>query len=179
VEEIELRALAYQKEYPGITYIECDLDQLNDYDFVRQMFQTLGLVPTRDLQDTVGRPLNKRSECPRLSMDELLALPDYPSADRLAPGDRDALVADMVAYLHRHKAREIAAMRPDYAMGGTLGVDAIRIVTHAEKELEEAFQRSLLFTETEVILISEFLRSVAPYDVYLLDFCDSRRQDRG
>jgi hypothetical protein len=96
---------------------------------------------------------------PRLSLEELLAPPKYPGADDLPPRERDALVADMIAYLHEHKAQEIA-----HAQGISLFPAAAHIVTSAEKELEDRFRCSLMFTEMEWIIIFEFLHSIAPRD---------------
>jgi hypothetical protein len=103
-------------------------------------------------------------------LEELLAPPKYPSADTLAPLQRDKLVTNMVTYLHKHKADEIAALEPDYAMGGSLAIPAIGIVAWAEQELEEAFQYMLRFTEMEWILCSEFFYSVSPNDLMFVAF---------
>ena len=168
VEEVTLRADAYKKQFPNIAYFECDLDQLNDFDFVRQMFDLFGLLPGPDLKATVGRVLNPRDEWPKLPLDVLLAPPRYPSADGLEVSERDALVSRMVTYLREHKAEEIAALQPDPIMGGTLAFGLTDIFSHAERELEEAFQVSLMFTETEWILISEFLYAINPKDFMFL-----------
>jgi hypothetical protein len=46
VEEVSRRAEEYKRRFPKITYVECDLEQLNDYDFVVQMFEAFGLQPS-------------------------------------------------------------------------------------------------------------------------------------
>lgn len=172
VQEIQLRGQAYKKRFPRITYFECDLEQLNDYDFVCHMFETFGLVPSAGLEEAVGRVFNPRQEWPKRAVADMLSQPRYPAADSLEPEQRDALLAAMVAYLHRHKATAIAQMKPDRAIGGTLYTDAVHIVAQAERELEEAFGYALMFTETEVVLMFEFLRSIAPSDLF---FVSARR----
>jgi hypothetical protein len=168
VEEVERRAQAYQKHFPGITYAECDLDQLNDPGFVRQLFVHFGLTPSPQLDSVVGRRLNARSEWPPATLAELRAPPVYPLADDLSPAERDTLIAEMVAYLHTHKQRQIRRLSPDMAMGASLFAPATRIVSYVERELEEAFHVSLPFTETEMILTHEFLYSLAPRDLMLI-----------
>jgi hypothetical protein len=167
VEEVERRAQAYKAQFPDITYLECDLDQLNDLRFVREMFDRFGLLPSPRLDGTVGKPLNARTEWPAVSLEELLAPPSHPSADSLPAPQRDRLVAEMVAYLKARKQAELREMAPDPAMGGSFYVDATSIVARAERELEEAFDTSLRFTETEMVLTHELLHSVAPRDLLL------------
>jgi hypothetical protein len=159
IEETNLRAQAYRKQFPRIKYVECDLEQLNDYDFVVEMFEQFDLTPTVALKDAVGETTNQMSWWPRLSLEELLAPPRYPSADDLPPEERDTLIADMIAYLHEHKAQEIA-----HAQGLSLFPAAAHIVTAAETELEDTFRYSLMLTEMEWILIFEFLHAIAPQD---------------
>jgi hypothetical protein len=159
VQETNLRAQAYQKQFPRIKYVECDLEQLNDYDFVVEMFEQFALTPTSALKDAVGETTNQMAWWPRLSLEELLAPSRYPGADDLPPGERDALIANMIAYLHEHRTPEIA-----HAQGISLFPAAAHIVTAAEKELEETFRYSLMFTEMEWTLIFEFLHAIAPQD---------------
>lgn len=167
VEEVEQRAQAYRDRFPDISYLECDLAQLNDRSFVDEMFDRLDLIPSPRLDDTVGRPLNARAEWPPASLEELLAPPSRPSADGLPAPERDRLVAEMAAYLKARKQQELRAMTPDPAMGGSLYADSTSIVARAERELEEAFDVSLRFTDTEMILAHELLHSVAPRDLIL------------
>jgi hypothetical protein len=61
VEEIERRAQAYKSRFPEITYLECDLEQLNDRRFVGEIFERFGLVPSPRLDETVGKPPPRRS----------------------------------------------------------------------------------------------------------------------
>ena len=168
VEETYLRAEEYKRMFPKIRYIECELEQLNNYDFVVGMFSFLDLVPTPALQDAVGRVLNVRNEWPKLPVEELLIAPKYPSADGLEEIARDALITKMVNYLQEKKANEIAKAQPDLAMGGSLAMEANRIVAFSEKELEEVFKYSLIFTETERILIWEFLHTIHSSDLLLI-----------
>jgi len=168
VEETYLRAEEYKRMFPKIRYIECELEQLNNYDFVVEMFSLLGLVPTPTLPDAVGRVLNVRNEWPKLPLEELLAAPKYPSADGLEEITRDALITKMVNYLQENKANEIATAQPDLAMGGSLAMEANRIIAYSETELEELFKYSLMFTETEGILIWEFLRTINSSDLLLI-----------
>ena len=170
VEETYLRAEEYKKMFPKIRYVECDLEQLNNYNFVVKMFGTLGLAPTPLLKEAVGKVFNVRNTWSQLPLEELLAVPNYPSADSLEDRERDALIAQMVKYLQEKKADEIAKAQPDYAMGGSLAMEANRIVADAERELEETFKYSLMFTETEIILIWELLHTISPQDLMLM-FC--------
>jgi hypothetical protein len=167
VEEVECRARAYRDRFPGIAYLECDLEQLNDRRFVDEMFDRFDLIPSPRLDDTVGRPLNARAEWPPASLQELLAPPSHPSADGLPAPQRDRLVAEMVAYLKARKQQKLRAMTPDPAMGGSFYADSTSIVARAERELEEAFDVSLRFTDTEMVLAHELLHSVAPRDLIL------------
>ncbi|MGK7940132.1 MAG: hypothetical protein AB4062_08285 [Crocosphaera sp.] len=177
VEETYLRAEEYKKMFPKITYVECDLEQLNQYNFVVEMFATFGLVPLPVLKDTVGRIVNSRNEWPKLALEELLAKPNYPSADSLKYTERDTLITEMINYLQDKKGDEIDQAEPDYAMGGTFANEATRIVANAEQELEEVFNYSLMFTETEIILIWELLSVINPRDIFLL--CCQRSSDLG
>ena len=170
VDEISLRAEDYKTKFPRIHYFDCDLEQLNNGDFVLEMFEAFGLVPTPGLKSACGKVLNPRDEWPRLPLQELLSPSRYPSADHLPPRERDNLVQKMVRYLHEAKAAEIAAATPDYAMGGTLVSATTRIAAHSEMELEERFHYALKFTETEYVLFVEFLRSLAPKDLMFVSF---------
>lgn len=165
VEEINMRAEDYKRRFPKITYFECDLKQLNDYGYVVQLFKTFGLKPSSRLKEVCSGALNMRIEWPKLPLEELTATPSYPSADDLSPEERDALIGEMIPYLHANKAEAIAMMEADYMlMGGSLALQAVSIVAHAEKELEDKFKYALKYTETEHVLIWEFLRSVDPRD---------------
>ena len=168
VEETNLRAEEYKNMFPGITYVECNLEQLNQYDFVKKMFTNFGLVPTPELQDVVGKVLNVRTERRKLSLNELLAVPKYKNADSLENKERDELIAQMLNYLQKHKADEIAQAQPDDRMGGSFAMEATRIVDNAEQELEEVFKYSLMFTETEGILIWDLLYIINPKDILLI-----------
>ena len=168
VEETYLRAEEYKKMFPGIRYVECDLEQLNQYDFVVEMFANFGLVPMPELQDAVGKVLNVRNERRKLSLDELLAVSNYKNADSLEDKERDELIAQMLNYLQKNKADEIAQAQPDDAMGGSFVMEATRIVDNAEQELEEMFKYSLMFTQTERILIWDLLYIINPKDILLV-----------
>jgi hypothetical protein len=164
VQETNLRAEHYQSNFPNITYIECDLEQLNDYSFVLAMFERLGLNPSPDLKTTCGNPLNSRSEWPKLSLGQLLETSPYPKVDDLPHEDRDRQLRQMLDYIKHNYVREIQQMEPDYSMGGTLALAAIRVVALAEAELENYFQVSLKFSELEKILILELTRSIDRQD---------------
>ncbi len=168
VEETYLRAEEYKQMFPRIKYVECDLEQLNEYNFVVEIFKYFDLVPTQELKNAVGKIINKRNEWPKLSIEELTTTPKYPDADSLTIQERDELITKIINYLQINKSDDIAKAQPDYAMGGTLVGDLTRIVTYNEKELEEIFKYSLKFTETESILIWEFLRTINPNDLLLL-----------
>jgi hypothetical protein len=167
VEEVERRAQAYKNQFPDITYLECDLSQLNDRRFVGELFDRFGLIASPRLDEAVGRPLNARAEWPPASMEGLRAPPAHLSADSLTAPERDRLIAEMVAYLKAHKRAELREMTPDPAMGGSLQADTTSIVARAERELEEAYEVSLRFTDTEMFLTHELLHSVAPRDLLL------------
>jgi hypothetical protein len=168
VEEVNRRGEEYQTRFPRIRYLNCTLEQLNDLGFVTRLFDTFGLIPSPELAEVVGKPLNIRHEWPALSLEELIAAPRYPSADSLPPAERSTLVAGMVAYLHQHKAAELSAMRPDIGMGGTMGFAATTVFSQAERALEDTFHYSLMFTDTEWLVIGELLRSVHPADIFFL-----------
>lgn len=168
VEETYLRAEEYKKMFPQIRYLECDLEQLNKYDFVVEMFSSFGLVPMPELKDVVGRFVNSRNEWQKLPLEELLAESKYPSADSLEKKERNTLMAEMVNYLQEKKADQIAQAQPDYAMGGSYVMAANKIVADAERELEEVFKYSLIFTETEGILIWELLRIINYRDILFI-----------
>jgi hypothetical protein len=167
VDEVERRAQAYKIQFPNITYLECDLGQLNDRRFVGEMFDRFGLVPSPGLDEAVGRPLNVRTEWPPASMEELLTPPAYPSADRLPVPERDGLLAEMVAFVKDRKQAELREIVPDPAMGDSLHTGTTSIVARAERELEEVFEVSLRFTDAEMFLTHELLHSVAPGDLVL------------
>lgn len=173
VQETNLRAEDYQSKFPNITYFECDLEQLNDYDFVFAMFETLGLNPSPDLKATCGHPLNSRSEWPKLSLEKLLEASPYPKVDDLPPEDRDQRLKQMLDYIKQNYASAIQHMEPDYSMGGTLALAAIRVVALAEAELENHFKVSLKFSELEKILILELTRSINRQD---FSFAFARRR---
>jgi hypothetical protein len=174
INEIMLRAEKYKKEFPKITYIDCNLEELNNYDYVLKIFQRLGLVPTEKLMQICGKPLNKRNEWPRLPIDELLSRSKYQSADSLKHSDREKLIENYLLYIQEKHFGLICSMKPDYAMGGTLAPAATTVISKVENELEEVFQYSLKFTETEEYLILELLRLFSPNDLY---FFFAERQD--
>ncbi|MEM8675922.1 MAG: hypothetical protein AAGF83_18925 [Cyanobacteria bacterium P01_G01_bin.67] len=168
VKETYLRGEEYKKMFPQIKYVECDLEQLNNYEFVKDMFATFGLIPTSLLQNAIGKVVNVRNEWSKLSLEELLATSNYPSADSLEDKERDELISQMLNHLQTKKADAIAQAQPDYAMGGSFAMEANKIVADAERELEEVFQYSLMFTETEGILIWELLNTINPKDLLLI-----------
>lgn len=168
LDEIRLRAAEFRERFPRITYLDCEVEQLNDLAFVQELFRRLGLVPAPSLRRAVGTPLNVRGEWPRLPLEQLLAPPCHPSADALPPRERDELLAAMIAHLKRTRGRELAAARPDLAMHGSILNDLITLVAEAEPELESRFGRALLFTDTEWVLIFELLYTVRPHDVYFV-----------
>ena len=164
VAEVRLRTAEYKSRFPRITYFDCQLEQLNDYAFVCRMFDTFGLIPAKALKSVVGQPLNPRNEWPKLPLEELLAEPKYPSANDLSTVERDTLVADMVAYLQKHKTAELASLQPDWSLAGSTLFSLTSVFAQVEAELEEAFQISLRFTEMEQILLIELLYTLTPQD---------------
>lgn len=171
VQETYLRAEQYKQMFPKIKYVEYELEQLNKYDSVAEMFESLELVPTKALKNVVGTVFNVRKERPNLSLEELLTAPKYISADSLNAYERDAFIAKVINYVQKTRFDEISKAKPDYAMGGSFATEAIKIVTYAEKELEDKFEYSLRFTETQGILIWELLRIINKSDLLLLA-CD-------
>jgi hypothetical protein len=165
VREIFMRTTEFQQRFPKITYWDCDLEQLNDYQFILRMFDHFGLTPTNELQEIVGIPLNVQSEWPRRTINELLRESEYPRADELPPEKRDRLLQEMVAYLRQHKAEQIAAWKPNPAKNGSLIDEAIYLVADSEPELETHFQVALKFTDMEYYLAWELLRSVDKHDL--------------
>jgi hypothetical protein len=168
VRETYRRAELYEERFPNILYVHCTLDELNDYKEVANLFERLGLHATLELREVVGRPLNTRSEWPQLSVEELLRTTGYPSADELSSEDRDTVILAMVDYLRQRKANELASLRPDYAMGGTLVKGVVSLVANAQEELEDEFGYSLTFTEAGSILIFELLHSIDPWDAFFV-----------
>lgn len=168
VDEIYLRAEEYKQMFPNIKYVECNLEQLNDYNFVVEIFKYFGLLEKQELKNTVGKVINKRHEWPKLSIEELTITSKYPSADSLKILERDELIIKIINYLQENKSDDIVKAQPDYAMGKTLLGDLTKIISYNEKELEEFFKYSLKFTEAESILIWEFLRTVNPNDLLFL-----------
>ena len=62
VKETYLRGEEYKKMFPRIRYLECNLEQLNNYEFVQEMFATFGLIPTSLLQNAIGKVVNIRND---------------------------------------------------------------------------------------------------------------------
>ena len=164
VAETSRRAEDYRRRFPRITYLECDLEQLDDISFVEKMFETFGLTSAHDLKEAVGRTLNERGEWPRATQEDLLAPAAYPSADTLNPAERDALVRRMVLYLRQNTSEdpEFRKLNMMYAGWGVAYRSASAVVARAEPALERVFKYTLKFGETERILIGEFFRSVNP-----------------
>nr|VFJ78528.1 MAG: hypothetical protein BECKFW1821C_GA0114237_11882 [Candidatus Kentron sp. FW] len=162
IHETYFRGQQYRKMFPGITFFECDLEQLNDYGFVTRMFSTFGLVPTPELRNVVGVRVNTRHNYPEVPLDELLIAPKYPDADKLSPREQDRLIGAMIEYLREKKADEIANIQPIYT--GSIMYGIRQLTGYAQTELEEVFHYSLKFTETEDILWLELLRALSPGD---------------
>ncbi|MCP4402536.1 MAG: hypothetical protein GY801_35175 [bacterium] len=164
INEIYLRAEQYRRMFPKIRYVECDVEQLNEYAFVVDMLASFGLVPTPQLQEAVGVRMNTRDNYPKRPLDDLLAVSPYPCADSLAPGERDQLITAMITYLREQKARELAHIQPNRHYLNTMVYGIRRCVGYAQQELEEVFQYSLKFTETQDILWMELLWTIRPND---------------
>lgn len=168
VQEIEHRSEQYRKTFPAIRYFDCTLEQLNQYDFVCEMLGSLGLRPQPTLREVVGRSRNRRTEWPRLSVEELFESLELPSADDLPGGERDRLLRAMIDWLRKHRAEELRSLRPNQKLFGTIGFAANACVANAERELEKAFQVRLRFTEFERILIAELVHALKPHDFCFL-----------
>ena len=164
VREVGLRADDYKRRFPNVTYFDATLEELNDIDTVRRMLAAFGLEPGPRLEQVVGTPTNAKDEWPRWPLEELTAPPQYPSADDLPPAERDALLANQLEYLRRKRGPELAALPPDPRYANTRLLGVTRVLADAERELEDAFGRALLFTDYEHTLRHELLRSVAPRD---------------
>ncbi len=165
IKETYLRAEQYRSMFPRIRYIECDVEQLNDYAYVVNILATFGLVPTPQLQKVVGVHVNTRDNYPKRTLDDLLTVSPYPCADSLNVSERDQLIAAMISYLREQKAGELANIRPDIHYANTMMYGIRRFVGYAQQELEEMFQYSLKFTETEDILWKELLWAIRPNDL--------------
>lgn len=168
VREIDERAKAFQQQFPQITYFECDLEELNDMQVVRRLFETFGLAPASTLDSVVGRRMNPKQEWPKVDIDELTKPAVYPRADDLSPDDRDNLLGEMLDYLEATRPQETAGLQADDRMAGTRYLSAIRLVAEAERELEEQFHTALLFTDAEQILMHELVRKRYPRDPVFL-----------
>ncbi len=165
ITETYLRAEQYRSMFPGIRYVECDVEQLNDYAFVVNMLTSFGLVPTPQLREVVGVRVNTRDNYPKRALEDLLDVSPYPSADSLDDRARDQLITAMIAYLREQKAGELANIQPDINYFNTMMYGIRRCVGYAQQELEEVFQYSLKFTETEDILWKELLWTIRPNDL--------------
>jgi hypothetical protein len=168
VRETYCRADEYKVMFPQITYLECSLNDLNCFDFVIDMFKVFGIIPSKDLKDSIGSIINTRSERPCQPVKELLAPSQFDSADMLEGYERDDLIHRMVVYLQKTRRHEISKIKPDHSMAGSLIREVAGIVMHAENELENIFKKSLRFSETEGILVMEFLRAIHPFDLSFL-----------
>lgn len=175
ITETFLRAEEYQKTFPKITYIECDIQSLNDIKFVLNLFQKLGLNSSKKLNLVCGKPINKREEWPHLEMKELLELSPYPNIDSLQPKEKDNLLNCFLYYIKENNLELINSMKPDYTMGATFAPAAISIVAKLEKELEEHFNFSLKYSDMENYLILELVRFVSPND-FVFFFSDRLTQ---
>lgn len=165
VDEVYERAEEFQERFPGIRYVDCDLEDLSEMATVEAMFEAFGLVPAPDLADVVGVPVNQRSEWPAVDPRQPYGAHEhYPRADELPAELRDRLVADIVEHLHQHEAAAIRAFRPDYRMGGTYLTDVIGFFLPRIPALEKDFGVSIQISDTERICMAELLRSIHPRD---------------
>jgi len=87
----------------------------------------------------------------------------YPSADSLEDIERDALITKMMNYLQEKKADDLAKHNPTWRWW-SLATEASELA-YAERELEEVFKYSLMFTETEGIWFGSFC-TINPSDFY-------------
>jgi hypothetical protein len=174
VAETELRAQDYQRRFPRITYIECNLEQLNDIRFVSSMFIDLGLKPGADLATVCGKPLNSMSEWPPLNLTRPVA--NLPSADQLSASEAKALVARMIDYLKTRKSQQLSALRSDHAGENSLAPAVAGFVARIGPELESQFGMALCNTEVESALVWTLLSAVDRLDL-LLFFAKQKGQD--
>ncbi|MEB3224915.1 MAG: hypothetical protein VKJ86_03830 [Synechococcus sp.] len=166
--EIYARAEAYKKKFPKIKYVECQLESLNDYDFVVDLFKTFGIQANEALKQKVGKKINPKEEWPKLPLEVLRKPSVYPSVDSLSIEERNAIINKSVEYLLKHNYREISLAKPDTAMGGTLAPEMMRIFAFAEEELETVLACSLRFSTVEKTIILELLRCVNPRDLFFI-----------
>lgn len=164
INEINLRAEKYKYDFPKITYVESNLEDLNDYKIVLKIFRKLGLNPSDKLKTACGKPLNKRNEWPRLTLEKLVELPAYPKADALSPVDRDKLLISCLLYIKNQHYKSLESMKPNYAMGGTLALSATSIISKIETILEDNFRYLIKYSDFESTLILELVRTVSPHD---------------
>jgi len=66
IEELALQAKAYQSKYKDISFYEADLEELNNFSKVRDMFEFFGLDENVSLIDTVGKAANLKLQARKL-----------------------------------------------------------------------------------------------------------------
>ena len=162
VDEVRRRELDYWQRFPAIRYWETSLELLNDYSHVAEIFHYFGLRHGSALEARCGRIQNTKAEWPNLTPAALQDQSRYPSADDLAPRERDRLIGECVRFLLDRCGPQIERVPGDLAIGGTRATGLIRVVAENEVALAALVGHALTNTETEVILVMELLRSVDP-----------------
>ncbi len=160
VDEVALRAEAYKKQFPKITYVHCDLKSLNDYDFVEDMFSTFGLTPKESLKEILGQVVNQRGDW---HSEVCLQPPLLPSAETLDAEEKDKLIDDMIEFLFQAQKEQFSALEP--TVGGSVAGGVAQIINMSEKALEDRFGYSFINTDFERTLINEAMFRHAPDDV--------------
>ncbi|MBN1756840.1 MAG: hypothetical protein JW863_00895 [Chitinispirillaceae bacterium] len=165
IEEVCKRAELYRNRFPDITYVECDLEELNDYDYVLSLFNRFGIKPGPSLRKVVGKRWNARSEWPRLPLEELLAQSDYRHIDTMEPVERDNCIADILDWIFTEKHQLISGLKRDMPMVGTYWTSVVALVAGLEQEIEKRFEIGIRFSETEYLIIYKILKRIDPLDI--------------
>eukprot|EP01065_Artemidia_motanka_P001199 TRINITY_DN10557_c0_g2_i1.p1 TRINITY_DN10557_c0_g2~~TRINITY_DN10557_c0_g2_i1.p1 ORF type:complete len:342 (+),score=79.61 TRINITY_DN10557_c0_g2_i1:127-1152(+) len=169
VREMQARAVQYQRLFPRITYCTTTVKELNTMEGVMRLFSVFGLRPTSDLRQVVGQRTNVRDEFPRLSLEELTEPCDLPSADLLAPADKDALLKEIVAYVHRREGLALRSIRPGGANDGvlpSLAREVFQLYSKNLKEMQQELGVRIMFTDMVHTAGREVLYSVHSSDLY-------------
>lgn len=60
--DIEAKAQAFKRDFPGCNIVEIDLEDLQDYQSVSKFFKNIGIEPTPYTEEIVGSVINTRQE---------------------------------------------------------------------------------------------------------------------
>lgn len=173
-EEIERQAAAYQERFPDVLVVEVSLEQLNDFDFVLDLFQAqFGLeVDEVRLREAVGTHTSDLNR-------EFVAPPDLShlelrNPDELPPEEGAQLLREVAKYLCEGHEAELR-IQEEGAVGQTILTSILRVVTGQASQLAVRFQVEIPNTTFEIDLIMKLLKTLRPLD--LMGLLIVRRRD--